>query len=85
VEQVVTELPIVDVSQDAGQSRVAGVVDRRSCAVLQEIPDNVEHVPLVPRLVVVLISVPTLLECITNDQDMEWGVAQRVGLIDKLP
>ena len=84
MQQVVPELPVVDVPQNARQGRVARVVDRRPGAVLQQVPDNVQHVPLVPRLVVILVAVATLLQGVADYQDVQRGVAERVGLVDEL-
>ena len=68
VQQVVAELPVRHVPQHARQRRVAHVVDAGPRAVLQEVARDVQHVPLVPGLRVVVVAVATLLKRVPEDK-----------------
>ena len=84
VQQVVAELPVRHVPQHARERAVADVVDARPRAVLEQVAGDVEHVPLVPRLRVVVVAVPPLLQRVADDESVERRVAQTVGLIDQV-
>ena len=68
VQQVVAELPVRHVPQHARQRRVAHVVDAGPRAVLQEVARDVQHVPLVPGLRVVVVAVAALLQRVPEDR-----------------
>ncbi len=56
---------------------------------MDEVSDDVEHVPLVPGLrllvaVAVAVAVLGLLERVADDERVQRRVAQRVGLVDQL-
>ena len=75
VQEVVAELPVRHVSQDAGEGAVTDVVDAGPRPVLKQVPGDVKHVPLVPRLGVVMVAVPPLLQGVSDDQGVEGSVA----------
>ena len=85
VEEVVPELPVRHVSEHAGQGAVPRLVDAGLGPVLQEISGNVQHVPLVPGLGVVMVAVPSLLQGVAHDEGVQGSVAQTVRLVDQFP
>ena len=50
-----------------GEIAVVFGVDAVLSSVLQQVPDNVQHVPLVPRLVVVVVAVTALLQRVPDN------------------
>ena len=84
VEEVIPELPVGHVSQDTRQGRVSHVVDAWSGPVLQEVPRDVQHVPLVPRLGVIMVTVSPLLEGVSHYQGVKGRVAEAVWFINQL-
>ena len=85
VQEVVAELPVRHVPQDAGEGAVTDVVDAGPRPVLKQVPGDVKHVPLVPWLVVILIAIAALFQCIAHDEHMQGGVAKRICLIYQVP
>jgi hypothetical protein len=43
-----------------------------------------EHIPLVPGLVIILVTIASLFQCIANNETMERGVTEAVSLIDEI-
>ena len=85
VEEVISELPVGHVSQDTRQGRVPHVVDAGPGPVLQEVPRDVQHVPLVPGLWIIMVAVSPLLQGVSHYQGVQGRVAEAVRLIDQLP
>ena len=53
---------------NSGRVEPTYMIDARPGPVLQEVSDNVQHVPLVPRLGIVVVTVPAFLQSVSAVQ-----------------